>query len=296
MHPGRFVHVTLAALALAALAAPAPAQDVVIRSREGGAVEVVIPTAADGSRVLPWNIRQVQAMKAGQTLDIRGVIGSVRVHRSEFRDLASFTVSKADGGPMPRVVVLPHPTGVAVCAVYPSPNPKKPNTCLPDGKAKLTEGIAKDWPEVTFDIGLPDGVDVAVHVITGNIRADAPPQRNVTLVTGKGRIAVVDYGAATLQIDSMAGDMQLTVAALPASAPRSVFGSVGYGTMTVRLHDTTPVHLYASGTVTSVFPLEPGVAGLQEATLGPETGPYVALRLSAGLLGKIDIQSADEQR
>jgi hypothetical protein len=292
----RFVHVSLTAFALAALAAPVRAQDVVIRPREGGAVEVLIPTAADGSRVLPWNIEQVQAMKADQTLDIRGVIGAVRVHRSKFRDLASFTVSKADGGPTPRVVVLPHLTGVTVCAVYPSPNPTKPNTCLPDGKAKLTEGIAKNWPEVTFDVGLPDGVNVAVHVITGDIRADAPPQRDVTLVTGKGRIAVVDYGAATLHIDSTAGDMQLTVAALPSSAPRSVFGSVRYGTMTVRLHDTTPVRLYVSGTVRSVFPLAPGVAGQQEATLGPETGPVVAMRLSAGPLGTIDIQSADEGR
>jgi len=48
--------------------------------------------------------------------------------------------------------------------------------------------------------------------------------------------------------------------------------------------------------VTSVFPLEPGVAGAQEATLGPNTGPHVTMWLSAGLLGKIDVQSADEER
>jgi hypothetical protein len=297
MNPSiRFARLTVPAICLVALTGAAGAQGVVVRPHPSGAVEVVIPTGPDGSWVLPWGIRQVAAMTAGQTLDIRGVVGSVRVTRSTLGDMAPFTVTRADGGPAPRVVVVPGPTSVTVCAVYPSPNPKKPNVCRSDGTSTLTEGLQKDWPEVTFEVGLPDGVDLAVHVVTGNIRADAPPERDVTLQTGKGRIAVVDYGAATLRADSMAGDVQLTLAKMPLAATRTVSSSVGYGTMYVRLPETTPIRAYVSGRLSSVFPLEQKVADQYEGTIGPDTMPYVILRLSAGLLGKVDIQAADDSR
>ncbi len=295
MHPARVVQAVILAIGFIPLAASVRAQAVVVRPHESGGIEVAPPAASDGSRVLPWGIEHVVAMRDGQTLRIQGVIGSVRMRRATFRDLASFTVVRADGGPAPRVVVLPGPTGVTVCAVYPSPNPTKPNVCLADGKAQLTEGLQQDWPEVTFEVGVPDGVNVAVHVVTGDIRAEAPTGRHVNLKTGKGRIAVVDYGAAGLRADSMAGDVELTLAPRPLTAMRTVSSSVAYGTLHVLIPAATPIRFYVSGRVSSAFPLQRTVAHhYSEGTLGLDTGPYVTMRLSADPPGTIDIRSADD--
>jgi hypothetical protein len=284
----RIVRTAVITTGLVALARPTDAQGVVVRPREHGTLEVAIPTAADGSRALPWGIEQVQAMSPGQRLDIRGVIGQVRITRSPWSDMATFKVTRADGDPAPRVVVLPDPTGVTVCAVYPSPDPKKPNECRPDGKAKLTNGVRNDWPAVSFEIGVPDIANYAVHLIDGNIRADAAPGTRVTLNTVKGRIAVVDYGAASLRADSLAGDMQLTLSSLPVTQTRFLALSVVKGTMEVRIPETTPVHYWISGRVRSHRPLD-GYAEAWQGTLGPDGDPYVSLRLSAGILGQIEI-------
>jgi hypothetical protein len=274
---------------LVALAAAARAQDVVIRPHPSGGVEVALPTAADGSRVLPWGIEQVQAMRPGQLLSIRGVIGKVRITRSTIAGMATLRVTRADGEPAPRVVVVPSPSGVTVCAVHPSPNPKKPNECRPDGKARLINGAERDWPAVAFEVGVPDAVNYSVNLIDGDIRADAAPGTRVTLNTHKGRIAVVDYGAASLQADSMVGDMELIVSALPLRTTRLLLLSVMKGTMDVRIPETTPVHYLITGHVRSDYPLT-GPADFKEGTFGPDDDPYVRLQLSAGIMGRIEIR------
>ena len=71
---------------------------------------------------------------SGQTLEIRGINGEIRATAGSGDAQVTATKTARRSNPNDvRIEVVPHAGGVTICAVYPSPQGKGPNTCEPGG-------------------------------------------------------------------------------------------------------------------------------------------------------------------
>lgn len=111
-------------------------------------------------------------MQAGETLEIRGVNGSILAVAAA-GNTASVTADK-NGGSSPEssvtFEVVTHAGGVTICAMYPDVSGEPPNECVPGG-GQMT--VRDNDVVVTFDVQVPEGVRLIEWTVNGNVRATA---------------------------------------------------------------------------------------------------------------------------
>ncbi len=170
----RLAHPSLAALALstaAALALPALA-------------------AAQQGEPFHWN----GSLASGQTLEIRGVNGDVRLRPTtgEARVDAAKHARRDDPASV-HVEVVHDGDAVVICAVYPTPrDAERENRCAAGDDYHMSN---KTDVVVDFDVAVPAGVHVVARTVNGDVRGDTL-RGDVVARTVNGEIRVSTTGRA----------------------------------------------------------------------------------------------------
>jgi DUF4097 and DUF4098 domain-containing protein YvlB len=139
----------------------------------GGLVAIGVPTvgqlpATPDAPTQGGDFRWTGRLAAGQTLEIRGINGQVRVDAAsgnEAEVLATKRGRRSDPADV-EIAVVPHDGGVTICAVYPPVNGRE-NECLPGGGGRNN---SKDNDvQVEWTVHLPNGVNLGAHTVNGDV-------------------------------------------------------------------------------------------------------------------------------
>ncbi len=109
---------------------------------------------------------------AGQHVEIKSLFGDIRGVRTAGTEvvIAATKIGRADAVDDVSIDVVPHPSGVTICAVYPDVPGHAPNACEPGEGGNMTvwDG-GRGAVRVNFVVHVPDGVDLIAKSLTGNL-------------------------------------------------------------------------------------------------------------------------------
>ena len=129
----------------------------------------------------------------GQAVEIKGVNGAVHVKRAPGAEVlveATKTARHNDPGSV-SIQVVPHATGVTICAVYPSSNGQ--NECHPGTEGRMN--VNNNDVRVEFTVALPAGVNFVGRTVNGEIEATSLSS-DVEAYTVNGKIRISTRGRA----------------------------------------------------------------------------------------------------
>jgi hypothetical protein len=134
------------------------------------------------------------ALAAGQTIEIKGVNGSIDASPStsgQVEVAAERSGRRSDPNEV-KIEVVPHAGGVTICAVYPNPD-GPPNECVPGegGRMRTRNNDVK----VSFTVRVPSGVAFTGRTVNGRVEA-RDLGGDVTAHTVNGSIDVSTTGRA----------------------------------------------------------------------------------------------------
>lgn len=169
---------------------------------------VAVPTPALGQD-FEWSGQ----LAAGQTLEVKGVNGAVEARGVSGRsaEVTAVKKSKKHDPSTVRIEVIEHSGGVTICAVYPTPEGKKPNVCAPGKEGRMN--TRNNDVQVEFVVSVPEGVkfhgasvngevsaedltaDVVVHTVNGDVTVSTRGLARATTVNGtiKAALGRVDW-------------------------------------------------------------------------------------------------------
>lgn len=127
------------------------------------------PLAHAGSEDFRWSGR----LKAGQTVEIKGVNGSIEASPSAGGEVVVQAEKRArrDDPAEVEIKIVEHAAGVTICAVYPRSRwSLRANSCEPGEQGSL--GADRNDVEVEFTVRVPDGVHFAGRTVNGGITAE----------------------------------------------------------------------------------------------------------------------------
>jgi hypothetical protein len=212
-----------------------------------------------------WRTR----MEAGQTLEVKGVIGQIDVVRASGPE----AVVAVERGEASRVELLAHEQGYTLCVVQPSKNPKKPNECLPGTKGRLTQDMAKTDPPVRFKVQLPDGVGFLGRLAFGDMSARGVTG-NLNLENQVGTITVVDSGTGFVDARSFGGAIDATLSPHQGPDKRTVNLGVHAGDVRLVLPPIPVKYTVWASFIESKIPFEKGtVPGTFSGVFGSDEAP-----------------------
>lgn len=256
--PGRAA--TAAAAAAALLTAPVAALRAVPPTEgpplSGAAAAATVPAirsvfrwsaGSGGVDRSPPEFRWAGLLPPGQSIEVKGTSGDVSAIPAAGDSVEVLVQVRSPEGRPPEVEVevVQGPTGVTVCAVYPSPDPRRPNTCAPgEGTQSNREGRLDD---VHFTVRVPRGVgfigrsvsgdvsatsltgDVSGHTVSGDVSVSTSGFARASTVSGdvRAEIGRTDW-ADTLALRSASGDVLVT---LPPGASTAVLAAVRSGSI-----------------------------------------------------------------
>ena len=139
----------------------------------GGLVAIGVPTMGNdavttAAQAQDGSFRWTGRLAAGQTLEIRGINGDVRVEAAtgnEAEVLATKSGRRSDPADV-EIAVVPHDGGVTICAVYPPVNGRE-NECRPGGGGR--NNTRDNDVEVEWMVRLPNGVNLGAHSVNGDV-------------------------------------------------------------------------------------------------------------------------------
>lgn len=140
----------------------------------GGLVAIGVPSfempavRSSAPAIQQGDFRWTGRLARGQTLEVRGINGQVRVEAasgSEAEVLATKSARRSDPADVD-IVVVPHDGGVTICAVYPAVNGRD-NECLPGGGGR--NNTRDNDVKVEWTVRLPDGVNLGAHSVNGDV-------------------------------------------------------------------------------------------------------------------------------
>jgi hypothetical protein len=134
-------------------------------------------------------------LAAGRTLEVKGVNGGIEAEPSsggEIEVVAEKSARRSDASSV-RVEVVEHAEGVTICAVYPSSDPAKPNTCAPGGGGRMN--VRDNDTQVSFKVRVPAGVRFTAHTVNGDVQAERLGA-DVEAMTVNGSVKVSTTGLA----------------------------------------------------------------------------------------------------
>jgi hypothetical protein len=136
-------------------------------------------------------------LSAGDALEIKGVNGSIRAGAatgSEVEVRAQARGRKSDPSSV-GIVVVEHAGGVTVCAVYPSPEGERANSCEPGAGGRMN--TRNNDVNVEFEVLLPAGVDFVARTVNGEVAAlDLGGDVDATTVNGDVEISTTGFARA----------------------------------------------------------------------------------------------------
>lgn len=206
----------------------------------------------------PWTWRGTVAQ--GRTLEIRGVMGTIRAEPASGGDVEVTARKHAEDSDINevRIEVVQHEGDVTICAVYPGSG----NSCEPGGGQMHTRG--HNDVHVDFTVRVPAGVDFVGAAVSGSVSATGLTGR-VELSSVSGSVSGTGIGGRA-DLNSVSGDVELETASGEASG-RSVSGSVR---ATVRGRATAPLRFSSvSGDLSISLPRDLG-ADVEMSTVSGE--------------------------
>jgi len=240
-----------------------------------------IPPAADTTEIAvdkPVTLPVAQ----GSAFQLRVVTGDIHVTRAPGPDVIVKAVRDA-GAEEPRIDMINDENGLTLCTVYSSPNPKKPNECLPKGKGRLNEGLKKDSPKITLNVALPDGVRLFAHINAGNITSTAGAS-DLNLRSDFGNISIVDNGSKTIYANIVTkGDLTTRVSPVDYKYDRTIALTCAYGKMRVYIDENLPIEYTISAytTIETPFHLAKPLSYTRTGKLNPDYPASLRLNLDA---------------
>jgi DUF4097 and DUF4098 domain-containing protein YvlB len=134
-------------------------------------------------------------LAAGRTIEIKGLNGDVHAEAASGNEV-EVTATKTGRRSDPKEVeirVVEHSGGVTICAVYPSADSSRPNTCAPEDGGNMN--VRNNDVEVRFNVRVPQGVRFSGHTVNGGIETSALGS-DVDAKTVNGDITVNSAGVA----------------------------------------------------------------------------------------------------
>jgi hypothetical protein len=138
-------------------------------------IQTMVAVAALVAPLAPAeDFRWAGRLKAGQTLEVKGVNGSVVAEPAEGEEAAVLAEKRGrrDDPAEVEIKVVEHAAGVTVCAVYPASRwgIGRGNRCEPGEGGHL--GAERNDVEVDFRVRVPDGVHFAGRTVNGAVTAE----------------------------------------------------------------------------------------------------------------------------
>lgn len=161
------------------------------RSAQPTSISVANPIQSSSDE-FHWSGRLAQ----GQTLEIKGINGSVRAEPSTGSE-TQVTAKKTGRRSDPKEVeirVVEHSGGVTICAVYPSDNPGNANSCEPGENG--SSHVRDNDVQVDFTVRVPQGVRFSGKTVNGDIETSALGS-DVDAKTVNGSIKIAAAGVAS---------------------------------------------------------------------------------------------------
>jgi hypothetical protein len=127
---------------------------------------------------------------AGRVIEIKGINGNVEARaaaggQAEVRAAKSARRSNPDDV---RIEVVEHAAGVTICAVYPSADPSRPNTCAPGDGGHMS--VRNNDTSVNFVVSVPAGVRFRGRTVNGEVEAEGlSADVNASTVNGSIRVS-----------------------------------------------------------------------------------------------------------
>jgi hypothetical protein len=211
-------------------------------------VLAAVPWIACAQSDFNWN----GTLSPGQTLEIKGVNGSIRAELASgpmIEVSARKTATKSDPASV-RIDVVTTSDGVTICSVYPSEG-SQPNDC--QGGRHGHSSVRDNDVVVDYTVRVPANIRFAPRTVNGtitalNLRSDV----DATNVNGNVKVSTTGLAHAT----SVNGSLDVTVGAASWTAPlefKTVNGSIDLTLppgVNADLHATS-----VNGAVSSDFPM-----------------------------------------
>jgi hypothetical protein len=230
----------------------------------------------DGLQDLDWSAD----MQAGQTLEIRGVNGSILATASPDGTARVSADKNGNSSPETSVTfeVISHDGGVTICAMYPDVSGEPDNECVPGG-GQMT--VRDNDVVVTFAVQVPEGVRLSEWTVNGNVRATAVQSEVISsTVNGDAQISTTDLAEAA----TVNGNVEVTIG--DESPDRALAFTTVNGNVTLRVPagiDASVNAATVNGTMNSDFLLANLAPGQWTGTLG-DGGSNLALSTVNGNL------------
>ena len=154
------------------------------------------------------DFRWTGQLAAGRVIEIKGVLGGIKAEPSSGNEVEVVAVkhAKRSNPDEVRVQVVEHGDGVTICAVYPSGDAGKVNTCEPgDGGHSH---VRNNDVQVEFTVRVPAGVRLSGHTVNGSVEARGL-SADVDARTVNGSIKVATSGL--VQAQTVNGSISATL-------------------------------------------------------------------------------------
>lgn len=223
------------------------------------------PAAQEQEQPFRWSGR----IPAGQTIEVKGVRGTIRAVPSSGREVEVVAVRRGERSDPAsvRIEVLPHEGGVTVCAVYPRGSRRGNDRGSRSGEDAVEEGYNRcergEWRDmnvrdndvsVDFTVRVPAGVRLAALNVSGDVEAEGlRGYVDARSVSGDVRISTSGYGEAS----TVSGEIFASLGSGGWSGDldfRTVSGDI---TLELPARTSTEVRIETmSGHIETDFPLE----------------------------------------
>ena len=194
-----------------------------------------------------------KALRAGQTIEIKGINGSVEATRSNGRRVEVLAVKTSQRGDVSSVKIeaVEHSGGVTICSVYPSSGSRQ-NSCEPGEGGRMN--VSNNDVKVKFTVRVPKGVRLVARTVNGSIKA-VDLESDLRAVTVNGSVDITTTGRA--QATTVNGSISARIGATELSDDLK-FETVN-GSITVHVPSGLDAEIDAStvgGRLTTDFPLQ----------------------------------------
>lgn len=194
-----------------------------------------------------------KALRAGQTIEIKGINGSIEATRSDGRRVEVLAVKTSERGDVSSVKIeaVEHSGGVTICSVYPSSGSRQ-NACEPGEGGRMN--VRNSDVKVKFIVRVPKGVRLVARTINGSVKA-VDLESDLWAVTVNGSIDITTTGRA--RATTVNGSISARIGATEL-ADDLAFETVN-GSITVHVPSGLNAEIEAStvgGRLTTDFPLQ----------------------------------------